>query len=103
MFPSLIEPNVKQFIYDKLNFSHQYKTSIQYWVFNISVFIIFISILATVLYFCRKRKLTPEEMEEKMRREQEYIVSKIRDYKMMNGQIKTYSNITNLPVTNQQI
>jgi hypothetical protein len=102
-FPSLIEPNVRQYIYDKLNFSHQYKTYIQDFVFNISVFLIFVSFFGLVLYFSRKRKLTPQEMDEKMRREQEYIVSKIRDYKMMNGQIKSYSNITNLPLTNQQI
>ena len=41
-------------------------------------------------------KLTPEELAEKMNREQHYIVSKIRDYKSLTG--NNTSSITNLPI-----
>ena len=46
-----------------------------------------------VLKIC-KQKLTPYEQSEKLRKEQEYVLSKIRDYKEIH---KSSSMITNLP------
>ena len=42
-------------------------------------------------------KLSPFEKHEKMRKEQEYVLSKIRDYQEMHKQSAT--SITDLPVT----
>lgn len=52
-------------------------------------------VVGSILYFCRKRKLTPYELSEKQRKEQEYIVSKIRQYQT----VKKDGGITNLPFT----
>jgi len=95
--PRLIEPNVKNYLFDTLYNCHKRKYDIQSWIYNMSIFIIFVVVVGGVLYFCRKRKMTPYEKSEKVRNEQEYIVSKIAEYKMMGEQTKTYSNITGLP------
>lgn len=96
-FPSLIEPNVKNYVYTTLRNCHEYKMNIFSWVLNTGVFIIFFSVFFLILYLCRKEKLSPFEKHEKMRKEQEYVLSKIRDYQEMHKQSAT--SITDLPVT----
>ena len=84
----LIEPNVQNYLYNTLHKCHETKDVIYGWLYNSIGFILLFSVVGITLYLCRKRKLTPYEEAEKMRREQEYILSKIRYYK---------STITDLP------
>ena len=65
------------------------------WVVNITCFVVFLLLLISILYLFKKPKLTPYEMNEKIQREQEYVVSKIRDYKEMH---RSSSRITDLPI-----
>ena len=107
-FPRLIEPNVKNYLYDTLQKCHQQKDVLYGWVFNIGLFVIIVVVLVVVLYFCRKRKLTPYEQHIKMRNEQDYILSKIRQYQTdrrnqpTQPQYNSTSSITNLPTTIQE-
>ena len=89
-FPKLIEQNVQNYLYNTLQRCHETKSSMYGWIYNAAGFIIAFSILGIVLYLGRNRKLTPYEQSEKMRKEQEYVLSKIRYYK---------STITELPYT----
>ena len=99
-FPRLIETNVQNYLFDNLQKCHQQKTTLYSWILNISVFTIFFIVLFTVLYFCRKRKLLPYEIEEKQIKEQQYVLSKIREYQMeKTKKPQTMSAITNLPFT----
>jgi len=66
-------------------------------VINIVVFICFFILMGMILFMFKKRDLTPYEQNEKMKKEQQYVVSKIRDYKEMH---KNTSMITNLPSIN---
>lgn len=108
-FPRLIEPNVKNYLYDTLQKCHQHKDVLYGWVFNITLFIIIVIVIGTVLYFCRKRKLTPYEQHIKMTREQDYILSKIRQYQtdIRNQPRQSHdtstSSITNLPTIQENI
>ncbi len=92
-YPKLIETNVRAYLSNTLQKCHETKYNFQSWIFNISGFLLFGAVLATILFFCRKRKLTSYEQSEKQRREQEYILSKIRQYQSFK------SPITNLPST----
>jgi hypothetical protein len=94
---NLIETNVKYHLYDSLKLCHEKKTYILSWLFNILGFILFFGVLGLVLYFSRKRKLTPYEFAEKQRREQDYIMSKIKQFQTAKRPDNT-SAITNLPV-----
>ena len=92
-YPKLIETNVRDYLSKTLQKCHDTKYKFQSLIFNVSGFILFGVVLATILFFCRKRRLTPYEQSEKQRKEQEYILSKIRQYQSVK------SPITNLPST----
>lgn len=95
MNPSLVEDGVKNFMNTTLNNCYQKKMELYSWVVNITCFVVFFLLLVSILYLFKKPKLTPYEMNEKMQREQEYVVSKIRDYKEMH---RSSSRITDLPM-----
>ena len=95
MNPTLVEDGVKNFMNTTLNNCYQKKIELYSWVINISCFIMFFLLLDSILYLFKKPTLTPYETNEKMQREQEYVVSKIRDYKEMN---RSSSRITDLPM-----
>ena len=92
-YPRLIEPNVQNYLYNTLQQCHDKKELFYTWVFNIVVFVIIVLVVGSVLYYCRKRKLTPYEQSEKDYRDQEYVLSKIRQYQT----VKKQAPITNLP------
>ena len=62
-------------------------------LYNIVLFVILALVVGSVLYYCRKRKLTPYEQREKEYRDQEYVLSKIKQYQT----VKKDSSITDLP------
>jgi hypothetical protein len=95
-YPRLIETSVKNYLQYSLNQCHENRVSIFINCLNIGVFIIFVLFVAVILYFCYKRKRTPEEEYNKMMSDQEYILSKIQFYKEQQKRIQT-SGITNLP------
>jgi hypothetical protein len=98
--PRLIEPGAKYFLYNTLTQCHSNRVNVYYWGLNIGVFVVFICIFGAALYYCHKRKLTPEEQYNKMMKEQAYILSKIRFYQ--NERIEhPLSSITSLPVVKQ--
>lgn len=97
MNPKLVEPNVYGFLYQTLQKCHEFKNYYFFIFFNTTIFIIFVLVLSTILYYSRKQKLTPEEEYEKQLREQNYILSKIREYKL--EQTRKTSMITDLPFT----
>ena len=94
--PRLIDTSFKNYMFYNLQKCHEYKTNMYTYVFNIVVFLLFIFGFGIVLYFCYKGKKSPKEMQEKMLREQEYVLSKIRYYQ--NGRIAESAGlITDLP------
>ena len=95
MNPSLVEDGVKNFMNTTLNNCYQKKMELYSWVVNITCFVVFFLLLVSILYLFKKPTMTPYERNEKMQREQEYVVSKIRDYKEMH---RSSSRITDLPM-----
>jgi len=91
-YPRLIEPNVKNYLFSTLQQCHDRKEVFYAWIFNAILLVIIILVVGSVLYYCRKRKLTPYEQSEKMRKDQEYVLSKIRQYQT----VKKQSPITDL-------
>lgn len=78
--PMLTEPGVKYFINETLKQCHVFKEQHKNIIFNIVLFITFVIVLAGLLIYKYKGKLTPEEMEEKETVKKQYILSKIRNY-----------------------
>jgi len=94
MNPYLIEDNVKNYLYCSLNQCHDKKITVYSTVVNITIFVLFFVLMAVILFLFKKKALTPYEIQEKIKKEQMYVVSKIRDYKEIH---KSSSMITDLP------
>jgi hypothetical protein len=98
---NLIEPNVKNYLYDTLQKCHSKRVSIYYYVFNISVILFIVIVFGLGLYYSSKQKLTDYERNQKLIKDQEYVLSKIRYYKedKKNIEDSQMTGITNLPFT----
>ena len=95
--PRLIDNNARYFLYNTLQKCHENRVRIYNIELNIILFILFVSITGGILFYNYKNKPTDYERQEKMMRDQQYIVSKIRTYQMEKNKQKT-SDITNLPI-----
>jgi hypothetical protein len=80
--PSLTEPGVRYFLSKSLEQCHKIKDFHYTRSFNFMMSIAFVACLGTLLYIRYKGKPTPEEVDAKKRRQQEYILSKL---KMVNA------------------
>ena len=78
--PTLVEPGVKYFLKETLKQCRQFKNTYNNLLFNICLGVAFFFILGTVLIIKYKGKLTTEEINEKTRVKQQYILSKIKNY-----------------------
>jgi hypothetical protein len=78
--PMLTEPGVKYFINETLRHCHQFKEKYNNMIFNIGLLSLFFIILAILLIYKYKGKLTPEEIEQKELIKKQYILSKIRNF-----------------------
>lgn len=95
--PSLIDRNSKQYLVNVLQKCHENRVNVYYYALNLGVLFAFILIFGLALYNCYKNKPTEYEKNQKMLKDQEYILSKIRYHQDVHSQKKT-TNITNLPV-----
>ena len=95
--PQLIDSSAKHFLYNTLEKCHYNRIKIYTIALNIIVFIVFVSIFGFTLYYCYRKKPTEEEARQKLLRDQQYIMSKIRYYQGENLNRKT-SDITQLPM-----
>ncbi len=99
VFPKLIDNNTSFHLQNTLHKCHETRVNLYYYVFNISVLVLFVIVTGIILYNCYNNKLTDYDRQQKILRDQEFITSKIRYYqencKDMNE--RHSSNITNLP------
>jgi anaerobic C4-dicarboxylate transporter len=95
--PRLIEMGAKNYMTGILQKCHENRVNIYLYVLNIGILILFVTVVSVVLYYCYKRKLSPEEDYQKRLKEQDYILSKIRYYKDHQRSIASRASITGLP------
>ena len=94
--PMLTEPGVKYFINETLKQCHIIKEQYKNTLFNIGLLVVFFIILAILLLYKYKGKLTPQEIEQKELVKKQYILSKIKNFQ--DAKIRSQQNlITGLP------
>lgn len=76
--PSLVEPDVKYFIENSLKKAHEYRMNTYSFIFNFGILAIFTLVFGGFLYYRYKNKPSPYEVQQKMKKDQEIILSKIR-------------------------
>jgi hypothetical protein len=96
--PRLIEPGVRYFLSGTLKECRKFKDNNASIFFNIYMSGIFVIVIGGFLLYKYKGKLTPMEIEAKMRNKKEYIISKLNQMAYLR---KTQGNangmITSLP------
>lgn len=95
--PSLIEPGVKYFFGGVLKECNRLREDYHNTVFNTCMFGAFVLVLAAVLYYKYRSKPTPEEQVEIRKKQQEYILSKLRMVNAANHAASRGNFITGLP------
>ena len=100
--PQLIETGAKTFMNSILQKCHSTRVNIYIYALNISVFVIFVGSVCIILYCCYTNKLSPNKNHQKIREDQEYILSKIRFYKDYKRNMDSKASITGLPTTDSR-
>ena len=97
--PVLIEAGMKDFLFNTLKQCHTNRVNVYYYIFNIGIFILFVAVVGTILYRCSMNKPTEYERQQKLIRDQQYVMSKIRYYKdeVDNTENQHITRLTNLP------
>jgi hypothetical protein len=93
--PQLIESNAKYYISYSLNNCRENRIRLYYIIFNTIVLITFLCIFGIGLYYCHDKQTTPYEKYKKQLKDQDYIMSKIRERQTESAQ---NNNITKLPL-----
>lgn len=98
-FPQLIENSASYYLHQTLQKCHENRVNFYYYVLNISVLVLFAGIVGVTLYYCYTNKPTDAEKQQKMIRDQEYVVSKIRYFQeeVKHNREQNSSYITDLP------
>lgn len=99
--PSLIEPSVKNYLFNTLHKCHSTRINIYYYAFNIIVLTLFAVFVGVTLYYCYTQKPNEYERQQRMISDQEYVLNKIKSYQdqRKNDNETQFSSISNLPFT----
>lgn len=94
--PILTEPGVKYFLGETLKNCKKNKEVFNVQLFNLALFIGFLTIVTALLVYKYKSKPGPEEMKKKAHLKRDYFLNKVR--KLQADKARIYNkNITNLP------
>jgi len=74
----LTEPGIKAYFLESFEKCKEYKMNYYTKVVNIGLFLLFVCILACVLYMKKKDKMTPQQKAKKNEEDRAYIMGKIR-------------------------
>lgn len=99
--PKLIEPETKYHLWQTLQSCHDKRKNVFIGSWNLIIFLVFISVFGLGLYFCyirRKRNLEEGNQKEKMQKDQEYILTKIRALKELDSYRNQMKSVTQLPI-----
>ena len=80
--PRLIEGGVRNYMQSTLNKCYDHRVQIYTFTFNVVVLIAFLGITGMTLWYCHSRKLSPQDRYKKQLKDQEYVLTKIRQFQM---------------------
>lgn len=98
--PKLIDASTGYYLSSTLRQCHDNRVVMYSQFLNVIVVVGFLCLGAFVLYLCFRRKLTPDEEKEKLQREQEMILEKIRALQEQKQHYYDEATFTQLPTTN---
>jgi len=94
--PKLVEDNVRFFIDNSLRSVHESRMNNYSFFLNLTAAALFVLVFGGILYYRYKSKPGPYEIQQKMKRDQEIIMSKIQMYQD-DRKRGNYSEMTKMP------
>ena len=91
----LIEENFTEYLQQSLKSCHENRTRIYSIILNVGIVVLLFLIIGIYLYYRYKTKPTPYEMQQKLYKDQQHILDRIRYYQAQQKNIMT-SPIGNL-------
>jgi len=77
----LTEPGIRDYFLESFQKCKEYKMNYYTKLVNIGLFVLFVCILAGILYMKKKDKMTPQQRAKKNEEDRAYIMGKIRSMK----------------------
>jgi hypothetical protein len=74
----LTEPGIREYFLESFQKCKEYKMNYYTKLVNIGLFLLFVCILAGILYMKKKEKMTPQQKAKKNEDDRLYIINKIR-------------------------
>ena len=96
--PKLIESDIQYSLFHSLKMCHHNRATVYVWIWNLAIFLIFISVFGIALYLCAKNKKDNVENREKMISDQKYVLNKIRELREVDSYRNQMNTLTKLPV-----
>ena len=99
MYCRLIENRIKNSLLDTLTGCHETRVQLYSTALNATILVLLVAGIGLTLYFCYKRQPSAYEKRQKMLKDQDYILSKIRHYQaeQRNLMLSPLGNNLNLP------
>lgn len=97
--PRLIEAHTGNYLYQALRRCHEHRAKTYSFFFNIAIFVSFVVVTGTILYFLKTKKKTPEEKRNQAVMDQQYILEKIRSLQHQRDMHLASQSITNMPMS----
>lgn len=94
-YPKLIEGNFVNYLQDNLKSCHETRTKIYSIGLNLGIVLVLFLVIGIFLYYRYKERPTPYEIQQKMYKDQQYILDRIRFYQTQQKNLMT-SPIGNL-------
>ena len=98
--PRLIENHTKHYLFETLRACHNYRQNSYIFTWNLLIFIIFVAVFGFGLLLCAQRKkMLAENSPNKLQKDQEYILNKIKEMREIERTQKQMKTMTQLPMT----
>jgi anaerobic C4-dicarboxylate transporter len=80
--PRLIEQGVRSYMQVILAKCNEHRTQFYNWTLNLIILTVFLGITSFTLWICHTKKLSPEEKYRRQLKDQEYVLTKIRQFQV---------------------
>ena len=83
----LVEPGIRDYFHGSFQQCKEYKLTYYTRILNIILFLLFVFGLVSILYFKKKKKMTPDQKRKRNEEDRIYIINKIRSLQLEKGKL----------------
>jgi hypothetical protein len=96
--PRLIERQTSAYMMNTLQQCHEKRVQLYSFLFNVTIVVVFLVVVAVILYSLFRQKRTPDEEKDKILHDQKFILEKIKALKEQKQYYLENESITKMPM-----